>query len=70
MLAYGKSTVYDSESELPSKVMIEAKNVCDYYKKYTYVFEGFEPEILFFVFPIEDIKRLRNKETGFYAGLC
>ena len=28
------------------------------------------PEIVFYVFPIKSIERLRNKETGFYAGLC
>ena len=40
------------------------------YKKYTYIFEGLDPEIVFYVFPIESITRLRDKEKGFYAGLC
>ncbi len=27
-------------------------------------------KIVFYVFPIESIERLRDKEAGFYAGLC
>ena len=70
LLAYGKSDVYENASELYAKVILEAEAIRDYYKKHTYIFEGFDPEIVFYVFPIESIKRLRDKEKGFYAGLC
>ena len=70
LLAYGKSDVYENASELYAKVISEAEAIRDYYKKHTYIFEGFDPEIVFYVFPIESIKRLRDKEKGFYAGLC
>ena len=70
LLAYGKSDVYGNASELYAKVVSEAENVRDYYKRHSYVFDGFSPEIIFYVFPIESIDRLRDKEKGFYAGLC
>ena len=70
LLAYDKSDVYDDVSELYTKVTSEAEAIRDYYKKHTYIFEGFDPEIVFYIFPIESIKRLRDKEKGFYAGLC
>ena len=69
-MAYGKSDVYGNVSELYAKVISEAEAVRDYYKKHTYAFDGFSPEIIFYVFPIESIDRLRDKEKGFYAGLC
>lgn len=70
LLAYDKSDVYSNITELYAKVKAEAEVIRDYYKKHSYIFEGFTPEIIFYVFPIESIERLRNKETGFYAGLC
>ena len=70
LLAYGKSEVYGDVSELYAKVISEAETVRDYYKRHTYVFDGFSPEIVFYIFPIESIDRLRDKEKGFYAGLC
>ena len=51
LLAYGKSDVYENASELYSKVISEAEAIRDYYKKHTYIFEGFAPEIVFYVFP-------------------
>lgn len=48
----------------------EAGSIRDYINAHTYAFQGFSPEIVFYVFPIESIERLRDKEAGFYAGLC
>lgn len=69
LLAYGQETVYDEAAQLYGKVMAEAETIRDYFVKHTYQFEGFSPEIIFYIFPIESIERLRDKETGFYAGL-
>lgn len=70
LLAYDKNDVYENASELCKKVILEAEAIRNYYQKHIYVFDGFNPEIIFYVFPIESIKRLRDKEKGFYAGLC
>lgn len=70
LLAYDKSSVYSEAADLYEEVLKTTESVRDYYKKNSYIFDNFSPEIMFFVFPIESIKRLRDKETGFYAGLC
>ena len=70
LLAYGAGTVYRDFSSVYDCVMSEIGDVKKYYDKKAYAFDGFNPEILFYVFPIEDVERIRNKETGFYAGLC
>ena len=70
LLAYGQETVYKEAAQLYSKITAEAETIRDYFIKHTYLFEGFSPEIIFYIFPIESIERLRDKETGFYAGLC
>ena len=70
LLAYGEASVYKDVTQLYQKIEIEVENIKNYFAKHTYIFGGFSPEIVFYVFPIESIERLRNKETGFYAGLC
>ena len=50
--------------------MVEAEGVKAYFNSHPYTFDGFSPEIIFYVFPIESIDRLRDEEKGFYAGLC
>lgn len=70
LLAYGEGTVYSDVSAVYTSVMSEVEEIKEYYNKKNYTFNGFVTEILFYVFPIRDIERLRNKETGFYAGLC
>lgn len=70
LLAYGQETVYKDAAQLYNKIMAETEAVRDYFVNHTYLFDGFDPEIVFYIFPIESIERLRNKETGFYAGLC
>ena len=70
LLAYGKIEPYQNASKLYEQIETEVQEIRNYFDKHVYSFKGFAPEIVFYVFPIESIKRLRNKETGFYAGLC
>lgn len=70
LLAYGEDTVYKDVSTLYQMIEKETTSIRDYFNSHTYAFQGFSPEIVFYVFPIESIERLRDKETGFYAGLC
>ena len=39
-----------------------------YFDSHKYVFSGFQPNLLFFVFPIENLIGLRGN-GGFYEGL-
>lgn len=70
LLAYDKCDVYNEAARVYEKVIAEAEVIRDYYKKHAYAFDGFVPEIVFYIFPIESVERLRDKEKGFYAGLC
>ena len=70
LLAYGKAEPYQNASKLYEQIEAEIQGIRNYFNKHVYFFKGFSPEIVFYVFPIESIERLRNKETGFYAGLC
>lgn len=70
LLAYGEETVYKDARALCQMIDRETDSIRDYFNAHTYAFQGFSPEIVFYVFPIESIARLRDKEAGFYAGLC
>ena len=70
LLAYEENSVYQDAAQLYSRLMSEVEDIKKYFNSHKYVFHGFSPEIIFYVFPIESIDRLRNKENGFYAGLC
>lgn len=70
LLAYGEESVYKDTSQLFQMIEKETETIRDYFSKHIYTFAGFSPEIVFYVFPIENIERLRDKEKGFYAGLC
>ena len=69
LLAYGEESVYKDAGTLYHMIEQETIGIRDYFNKHIYVFQGFSPEIVFYVFPIKSIERLRDKETGFYAGL-
>ena len=69
LLAYDKQDLYHDASTLYNKINTEIEKIQKYFCNHSYEFIGFEPEIIFYVFPIESIDRLRSKETGFYAGL-
>ena len=70
LLAYEKNEPYQDTQKIYKRIETETLKMKDYFNKHSYTFSGFTPEIVFYVFPIESIERLRNKETGFYAGLC
>ena len=70
LLAYDESSVYGECTRLYERVQAEVERIKDYFNRHTYSFVGFSPEMVFCVFPIENTDRLRDKENGFYAGLC
>lgn len=70
LLAYEEGSVYQDAAKLYERVMTEVEGIKLYFSSHQYLFAGFSPEIVFYVFPIESIDRLRDKEKGFYAGLC
>lgn len=70
LLAYGEDTVYADPKQIYNKIQTEVDSIKEYYGKQNYLFEKINPEIIFCIFPIESIERLRDKEKGFYAGLC
>lgn len=70
LLAYEENSIYQDATKLYERVMSAVEEMKVYFNNQSYLFTGFLPEIIFYVFPIEDIGRLRNEEKGFYAGLC
>lgn len=70
LLAYEEGSVYDDAAKLYEKLNAEAEGLKKYFNSRPYTFMGFSPQIVFYVFPIKSIDRLRDKEKGFYAGLC
>lgn len=68
LLAYGEGSVYTDISSVSIAIKKQIKGIKNYFNKNLYTFDGFEPEILFLVFPIKDLDKLRGEE-GFYAGL-
>lgn len=69
LLAYGKNSVYMNVADLESIIEKEINSANKYFQNHKYDFEGYQPQLMFFVFPIEDLEKLRGDE-GFYAGLC
>lgn len=70
LLAYDESSVYTDASCLYERLRDEVEKIKDHFNKGSYSFSGFSPEIIFYVFPIQSVARLRDKKEGFYAGLC
>lgn len=70
LLAYGEDTVYQDAGQVYSRIQLEVDSIRKYYSKHAYSFNQIVPEIVFCIFPIESVERLRDKESGFYAGLC
>ncbi|MDE7425767.1 MAG: DUF1837 domain-containing protein [Lachnospiraceae bacterium] len=68
LLAYDKADVYADITKLESKVESEIAWAKGIFEKY-FKFAGIEPELIFIIFPIDNIEALRGDE-GFYAGLC
>ncbi|WP_369297402.1 hypothetical protein [uncultured Neglectibacter sp.] len=70
LLAYEEGSVYKDSSKLYERIITEVEGIRDFFNNHPYTFTGFSPEIVFYVFPIQSVKRLRDEENGFYAGLC
>lgn len=70
LLAYGEESVYKDEAKLQERIVSELEGVRDFFNSQMFAFAEFSPEIVFYVFPIQSIDRLRDREDGFYAGLC
>lgn len=68
LLAYDKADMYVDITRIESKMESEIEWAKEIFDKY-FKFEGFEPKLIFIIFPIDDIEALRGDE-GFYAGLC
>jgi hypothetical protein len=69
LLAYDESRVYSDPLKLKEEVSNEVENMRKYFSNKRYEFEGFNPNIIFFVFPIKNIDELRDNKRGFYSGL-
>ena len=70
LLAYEENKVYSAPGQIYNRIQSEVDSIKKYYLAKRYSFERITPEIVFCIFPIESIDRLRDKEHGFYAGLC
>lgn len=70
LLAYEENKVYSDPGQIYNRIQSEVDSIKKYYLAKRYPFERITPEIVFCIFPIESIDRLRDKEHGFYAGLC
>lgn len=70
LLAYEENSVYKDAAKLYEGILAEVDDLKKFFNNRSYVFANFNPEIIFYVFPIKSISGLRDKEKGFYAGLC
>lgn len=70
LLAYGEESVYKDKTKLCKRIVDEVEEIRDFFNSRVYSFTDFSPEIIFYIFPIQSIDRLRDREKGFYAGLC
>ncbi|MCI8402635.1 MAG: DUF1837 domain-containing protein [Lachnospiraceae bacterium] len=68
LLAYGTDGVYEDIKQVEQHIAKEIEGAQKYFAQKKYIFEGFTPEILFYVLPLKDLKKLRSDE-GFYYGL-
>lgn len=68
LLAYGEGSVYTDKDSVVQAIDAELVQMRKYFLANNYLFDGFEPRIIFFIFPIKDLAKLRSK-GGFYCGL-
>lgn len=68
LLAYGGKSVYKDIEKVEEAMNIEVNSIKKYFQDHKYNFEGFFPQLIFFVFPLEDLDNLRG-DDGFYAEL-
>jgi len=68
LLAYGEGSIYGDIASVAQGINKEMKQMQVYFADNNYLFDGFTPNILFFVFPLKDLDKLRG-DGGFYSGL-
>lgn len=68
LLAYDKKLVYKDSSIIETKINNEIKWAKKIFDK-IFPFKDIEPELIFIIFPTDDLEELRGDE-GFYEGLC
>lgn len=69
LLTYQRKNVYADSGKIIEKIKREVKSVKNYFNAKKYLFSGITPEIIFYIFPIESLDRIRDEENGFYARL-
>ena len=69
LAAYGENTVYNDVNALMEKIDLELRDIQEFFGNKNYESENFELKIIFFIFPIADLGKLRDKNGGFYGGL-
>lgn len=69
LLAYEQADVYADLSCVYQKIDEELADIQKYFSKTLYDFNGFTPKILFYIFPIKCLEKLRDNKGGFYDGL-
>ncbi|MEA5026970.1 MAG: hypothetical protein VB012_04845 [Erysipelotrichaceae bacterium] len=69
LAAYEESDVYCDESCIYQKIEKQLDEMQKYFSKNTYSFEGFNPRIILYIFPLKDLALLRDDKGGFYHGL-
>lgn len=69
LLAYGKGSAYSEITKLEENIKKEVEETEKYFSLHEYIFNGFQPHLIFFIFPIENLEGLRS-DGGFYEGLC
>ena len=69
LIAYGRGSLYADIREVKKKIVDEVNELKVKFEKEEYRFEGINPKIIFYIFPLKDINKLRG-DGGFYDGLC
>lgn len=67
LLAYDKNSVYKDVDKLKIEIDKEVEWAKKNFNK-LFSFQSITPKLIFFIFPLEDLEKLRGDE-GFYAGL-
>lgn len=68
LLAYGEGSIYSDIASVQKCISDEMGKLQKYFTSKSYQFDGFSPNIIFFVFPLKNLDKLRG-DRGFYNGL-
>lgn len=68
LMAYGEGSVYADIPGVAQGIDEEMKQIRKFFTANSYIFDGFTPNIIFIVFPLKDLDKLRS-DGGFYNGL-